>query len=196
MFTFQIPIEQFTFKFNKESISENKNGSVSLHMKCPVKNCQEGFVVTRKAYQNYYKIKKSTSKKTQSRISPPRWHLASVQKHVLNDHSSSSDEDEDGDSNRDRPGIDEDENPDDGNPVEDEIENADDNRQTSRGDEIDNGINRNDQQNRRLTNSTSNEPIKEKQSDTRNRRRKKDVNIDISNVLPTKRRRISPKKKE
>lgn len=56
-------------------------------LKCPIKNCIEGYVATYKGYKNYYKLKKGARNEENSALPMPRWQYGTMRTHLLEIHS-------------------------------------------------------------------------------------------------------------
>ncbi|KAJ6642803.1 hypothetical protein Bhyg_07757 [Pseudolycoriella hygida] len=73
---------QFTVVPNSFVLTDD--GNITCTIKCPILNCTENCKVSYKAYRNYFVSKNKT--RDQQRLSPPRWHLFSIHKHIVDDH--------------------------------------------------------------------------------------------------------------
>lgn len=73
--------EELDFRVKRKSCVTNTDGSTSVLMKCPIKECKDGFTATYKGYR------KKSSKDSSVELSP-RWQYASLRTHLLKSHSS------------------------------------------------------------------------------------------------------------
>lgn len=83
--------EELTFKVKKSTYKVKSDGSISVFLKCPVRECLEGFTTTYKSYPTYYKYKKNPQnieERTTSKA--PKWQLTTLTKHLLECHGASN----------------------------------------------------------------------------------------------------------
>lgn len=80
--------QEMLFKVRKSKTLRKSDGSFSVFMKCPIKECMDGFTVTYKGYRRQNQ-KTNSSKEVDSKHSvTPRWNYSYLRKHLLTSHGS------------------------------------------------------------------------------------------------------------
>lgn len=86
--------ESVIFQMLPQNYLERPDGSISYRVTCPVKDCQNNYLLTYKRYQSSY-VRRLGDKQNvrSSNVKPPRWNFGQIQKHLLRVHSVDSDSD-------------------------------------------------------------------------------------------------------
>ncbi|KAJ6647941.1 hypothetical protein Bhyg_03166 [Pseudolycoriella hygida] len=84
--------QDLVFKFKRSSYVKKADGSISTFIKCPIRSCTKGYLMSFKSYRNKYRhrMKPEPPNAKAANNAKSRWQLSSITKHLQQSHAFAS----------------------------------------------------------------------------------------------------------